>query len=54
MTFPTIPVSVTLNEYIEIAKNYSTPKSAVFINGVLDSAVKELKAENKLIKVVRI
>lgn len=54
MSFPTIPVSVTLNEYIEIAKNYSTPKSAVFINGVLDSAVKELKAENKLIKVVRI
>lgn len=51
--FPTIPVNVTLNEYIEIAKNYSTEKSANFINGVLDNIVKELKAENKLLKVVR-
>ena len=54
MTFPTIPVNVTLNEYIEISKNYSTDRSATFINGVLDNIVKELKAENKLIKVVKI
>lgn len=54
MSFPTIPVNVTLNEYIEISKNYSTDKSAIFINGVLDHAVKELKAEKKLIKVVKI
>jgi N utilization substance protein B len=54
MSFPTIPVNVTLNEYIEISKSYSTDKSATFINGVLDNTVKELKAENKLIKVVKI
>lgn len=50
--FPTIPVNVTLNEYIEIAKAYSTDKSGTFINGVLDNIVGELKKENKLIKVV--
>ena len=50
--FPTIPVNVTLNEYIEIAKSYSTEKSGTFINGVLDNIVGELKKENKLIKVV--
>lgn len=54
MSFPTIPINVTLNEYIEISKSYSTEKSATFINGVLDNAVKELKADNKLIKVVRV
>ncbi|NLI71334.1 MAG: transcription antitermination factor NusB [Bacteroidales bacterium] len=54
MSFPTIPINVTLNEYIEISKSYSTEKSATFINGVLDNAVKELKAANKLIKVVRV
>lgn len=50
--FPTIPVNVTLNEYIEIAKNYSTNKSNVFINGVLDNIVNQLKDEKKLTKVV--
>jgi len=50
--FPTIPVNVTLNEYIEIAKLYSTEKSGTFINGVLDNIVGELKKDNKLIKVV--
>ena len=54
MSFPTIPINVTLNEFIEISKKYSTEKSATFINGVLDNAVKELKADNKLIKVVRV
>lgn len=52
MDFPTIPVNVTFNEYIEIAKNYSTDKSGTFINGVLDNIVNLLKKENKLIKVV--
>ncbi len=50
--FPTIPVNVTLNEYIEISKNYSTEKSGNFINGVLDNIVNQLKSENKIIKVV--
>ena len=49
-SFPSIPVNVTMNEFIEIAKNYSTPKSGTFINGILDTIVKELKAENKLTK----
>jgi N utilization substance protein B len=52
LDFPTIPVNVTLNEYIEIAKTYSTEKSGTFINGVLDNIVNELKKANKLIKVV--
>ncbi|MBP1677287.1 MAG: NusB antitermination factor [Bacteroidetes bacterium] len=52
MDFPTIPVNVTLNEYIEIAKNYSTDKSGTFINGVLDNIVNQLRKDNKLIKVV--
>lgn len=50
--FPTIPVNVTLNEYIEISKQYSTDKSGIFINGVLDKIVNRLKADNKLMKVV--
>ena len=48
--FPSIPVSVTLNEYVEIAKMYSTPKSGSFINGMLDGIVNQLKNENKLNK----
>jgi len=50
--FPTIPINVTLNEYIEISKRYSTEKSGTFINGVLDNIVHQLKSENKIIKVV--
>ena len=49
--FPTIPVSVTLNEYIEIAKVYSTDKSSIFVNGVLDTIVNTLRNTNKLVKV---
>jgi transcription antitermination protein NusB len=41
--FPNIPVKVSINEYIELAKNYSTPKSRQFINGILDVIAKELK-----------
>ena len=50
LSFPNIPVSVTLNEYVEIAKLYSTPKSGSFINGTLDGIVKALKEDNKLTK----
>ncbi len=50
VNFPSIPVSVSLNEYIDLAKIYSTPKSGVFVNGILDPIVNELKNENKLIK----
>ncbi len=52
MDFPTIPISVTLNEYIEIAKKYSTDKSGTFINGILDNIVRKLKEDKKLIKAV--
>jgi len=48
--FPYIPVKVTLNEYLELAKNYSTPQSSRFINGVLDRLVKQFRADNKLVK----
>ena len=50
MSFPSIPISVTLNEYIDAAKYYSTPKSGTFINGILDAIVKELKNEKLLLK----
>ena len=46
--FPNIPPKVTLNEYLEIAKEYSTPKSNLFINGVLDSLVKEYEKTNRM------
>jgi N utilization substance protein B len=49
--FPSIPVNVTMNEYIEISKYYSTPKSSVFINGILDSIIDKLRKDNKIIKV---
>ena len=48
--FPYIPIKVTLNEYLELAKNYSTPQSSKFVNGVLDKLVKQLKAEDKIVK----
>ena len=50
LSCPNIPVSVSLNEYVEIAKLYSTPKSGGFINGTLDGIVNSLKKENKLTK----
>ena len=53
LKFPSIPVKVTLNEYLELAKEYSTPKSSIFINGILDNLVKELEANKKLIKAGR-
>jgi N utilization substance protein B len=51
--FSTIPVKVTINEYVEIAKNYSTAKSKEFINGVLDKIMKELEESGSLNKVDR-
>ena len=53
LKFPSIPVKVTINEYLELAKEYSTPKSSIFINGVLDKLSKEYMAENKLNKMGR-
>jgi len=51
--FPSIPAKVTINEYLEIAKEYSTPKSSVFINGILDKLVKEYTEAGTLNKVGR-
>ncbi len=48
--FETIPPRVTINEYIDLAKDYSTPQSGHFVNGVLDNIHKELLAENKIHK----
>ncbi|WP_224483699.1 transcription antitermination factor NusB [Robertkochia aurantiaca] len=50
LRFPSIPVKVTINEYLEIAKEYSTPKSSIFINGILDKLVKEYQENNTLNK----
>lgn len=51
--FNNIPKKVTLNEYIEISKFYSTPKSSGFINGILDKAIDRLEKENKIQKIGR-
>ena len=48
--FETIPPRVTINEYIDLAKDYSTPQSGHFVNGILDNIHKELLAENKIHK----
>lgn len=53
LKFPSIPVKVSINEYLEIAKEYSTPKSSIFINGILDNLVKEYQGGNKMIKTGR-
>lgn len=51
--FPSIPVRATINEYLEISKEYSTPKSSLFINGILDKLVKEFGDSGKLNKIGR-
>lgn len=51
--FPSIPVNVTINEYLEIAKEYATPKSSMFINGILDSVVKDMTKEKRIHKNIR-
>jgi N utilization substance protein B len=51
--FPSIPVKVSLNEYIDISKDYSTANSNTFINGILDNVVKDLTAKKVIMKVGR-
>ena len=51
--FPSIPIKVTLNEYIELAKYYSTHKSSTFINGVLDRITKDFREQGKIVKAGR-
>ncbi len=53
MEFPSIPVKVTLNEYIEIAKFYSTEQSSTFINGILDKIILTLRKNNQFVKLGR-
>lgn len=50
LTFPNIPVEVTINEFVDIAKLYSTPKSGSYVNAILDNIAKEMRAEGKLMK----
>ncbi len=50
LSFPNIPVSVSLNEYVDIAKVYSTAKSGSFVNGTLDGIVKELKKRREVVE----
>ncbi|MBB1150820.1 MULTISPECIES: transcription antitermination factor NusB [unclassified Myroides] len=51
LRFSSIPVKVTINEYLELAKEYSTPKSSIFINGILDNISKELETQGRLNKI---
>lgn len=53
LNFPSIPVRVTINEYIEVAKDYSTSKSSYFINGVLDKISKEFLKDKRIVKIGR-
>ncbi len=50
LEFPTIPIKVTMNEYIDLAKLYSSDKSQVFVNGILDRLIADFKAEGKIVK----
>ena len=51
--FPSIPVKASLNEYLEISKDYSSPKSSVFINGILDNLLKQFQNEDMINKIGR-
>ncbi len=51
--FPSIPARATINEYLEVSKEYSTPKSSIFVNGILDKIVKEFTENGKLNKIGR-
>ncbi|MGV6844606.1 MAG: transcription antitermination factor NusB [Lutibacter sp.] len=53
LNFPTIPTKVTINEYIELAKDYSTDKSSFFINGILDKILKEFNDQKRIEKIGR-
>ena len=50
VAFPTIPVKVTINEYVEISKYFGTPKSKIFVNGILDKVIQRLASEGKVVK----
>ena len=50
LTFPNIPVSVTINEYVDLAKLYSTYKSGGYINGMLDAIARHLYSTGKMLK----
>ena len=50
LTFPTIPLSVTINEYVELAKVYSTPRSSAYINGMLDGIARHLIRQGRMLK----
>ncbi len=50
VAFPTIPVKVTINEYVEISKFFGTPKSKIFVNGILDRIIHRLSSEGKIVK----
>jgi N utilization substance protein B len=53
VNFKQIPVKVSMNEYIDIAKSFSSPKSSQFINGIIDKVVNELQLKKKVVKVGR-
>jgi N utilization substance protein B len=53
LEMPSIPIKVTLNEYIDISKIFSTPKSNAFVNGILDKLVAEFKSQNRIVKTGR-
>jgi N utilization substance protein B len=48
--FETIPLKVTINEYVEISKYYSTPNSKVFVNGLLDKIIGQMNKDGKIVK----
>ena len=54
LTFPSIPVSVTINEFVDIAKLYSTPKSSSYINGMLDAIARHLVKTGRMMKTMRV
>ena len=53
LEFPNIPVKVTMNEYIELSKLFSTPKSKIFVNGILDKLIVDLNKKNIINKTGR-
>jgi N utilization substance protein B len=52
LNFPNIPVNVTINEYVDLAKLYSTPRSGGYINGMLDAIARHLIESGKMMKVM--
>ena len=50
VAFPTIPVKVTMNEYVELSKFFGTPKSRSFVNGLLDKLIQSMVADGQIVK----